>query len=52
LVGSPPEQGLIAQRHLRHDRGLTSDALARQTADDGDSADEAMAAHDQEGEAV
>jgi 3' terminal RNA ribose 2'-O-methyltransferase Hen1 len=51
-LAAHPERELIAQRYLRHDRRLTSEALARLTADEADDVDETMAAHDQEEEAV
>ena len=51
-LAAHPERELIAQRYLRHDRRLTSEALARLTADEGDDVDEKMAGHDQEEEAV
>jgi 3' terminal RNA ribose 2'-O-methyltransferase Hen1 len=48
-----PERELIAQRYLRHDRRLTTDALARLMDDDTpENPDEAVAAHDAEEEAV
>jgi 3' terminal RNA ribose 2'-O-methyltransferase Hen1 len=47
-----PERELIAHRYLRHDRRLTTDALARLLEDAADDPDEAAAAHDAEEEAV
>ena len=47
-----PERELIANRYLRHDRRLTSEALARLTGDEGDDPDRDSAAHDQEEEAL
>jgi 3' terminal RNA ribose 2'-O-methyltransferase Hen1 len=43
-----PERELIAHRYLRHDRRLTTDALARLLADDPVDPDDVGAAHDEE----
>ena len=43
-----PDRELIARRYLRHDRRLTTDALARLLADEADDPDEVEAAHDEE----
>ncbi len=51
-LGTHPDRDLIARRYLRHDRKLTTDALARLLADDADDPDELEAAHDQEEAAV
>jgi len=51
-LGTHPDRDLIARRYLRHDRKLTSDALARLLADDPDDPDQLEAAHDQEEAAV
>ena len=51
-LGAHPERELIAHRYLRHDRRLTSDALARLLADEPDDTDEAAAASDDEEAAV
>jgi 3' terminal RNA ribose 2'-O-methyltransferase Hen1 len=47
-----PERELIARRYLRHDRRLTTDALARLMEDSLDDPDEAAVSHDAEEEAV
>jgi 3' terminal RNA ribose 2'-O-methyltransferase Hen1 len=47
-----PDRELIAHRYLRHDRGLTDDALARLLDDDMADPDEAEARHDTEEEVV
>ncbi|MHB8458388.1 MAG: 3' terminal RNA ribose 2'-O-methyltransferase Hen1 [Acidimicrobiales bacterium] len=47
-----PDRELIAKRYLRHDRFLTSEALARLTEDDATDPDGAAASHDAEEEAV
>jgi 3' terminal RNA ribose 2'-O-methyltransferase Hen1 len=47
-LATHPDKELIARRYLRHDRRLTSDALARLLVDDADDPDEAQADHDQE----
>lgn len=53
-LGTHPDRELIARRYLRHDRRLTTDALARLLAEDDDveDPDEVGAAHDQGEEAV
>ena len=53
-LGAHPDRELIARRYLRHDRRLTSDALARLLAEDDEAEDpdEMGAAHDQEEAAV
>ena len=53
-LGTHPDREVIARRYLRHDRRLTTDALARLLAEDDDAEDpdEVGAAHDQEEEAV
>jgi len=49
-LGAHPDRDLIARRYLRHDRRLTTDALARLLAEDDDDGDpdELGASHDQE----
>lgn len=47
-----PERELITRRYLRHDRQLTTDALARLLTDDATDPDEVEAAHDLEEEVV
>jgi 3' terminal RNA ribose 2'-O-methyltransferase Hen1 len=47
-----PDRELIANRYLRHDRRLTSDALERLLADEPDDVDETAAARDDEEAAV
>jgi 3' terminal RNA ribose 2'-O-methyltransferase Hen1 len=47
-----PDRELITRRYLRHDRGLTTDALGRLLADQADDPDEVETAHDAEEEAV
>jgi len=51
-LGSHPDRDLIARRYLRHDRRLTTDALARLLVDDAEDPDELAATHDQEEAAV
>jgi 3' terminal RNA ribose 2'-O-methyltransferase Hen1 len=53
-LATHPDRELIARRYLRHDRRLTTDALARLLAEDDDAEDpdEVGAAHDQEEAAV
>ena len=53
-LGAHPDRELIARRYLRHDRRLTTEALARLLAEDDDAEDPdaVSAAHDQEEEAV
>jgi len=51
-LASHPDRELIAHRYLRHDRRLTTDALARLLAEDGGDPDEAEAEHDEEEEVV
>lgn len=51
-LSAHPERDLIAHRYLRHDRRLVSDALARLMVDDGEDAEQALAAHDQQEEAL
>lgn len=51
-LAAHPERELITQRYLRHDRGLTRDALARLLEDAQDDPDEVEATHDQEEAAV
>lgn len=43
-----PERELIARRYLRHDRRLTTDALARLLSEEAEDPDEVAAAHDEE----
>jgi 3' terminal RNA ribose 2'-O-methyltransferase Hen1 len=47
-LGAHPERELIARRYLRHDRRLTTDALARLLDDDGEDPDATIAAQDAE----
>lgn len=47
-LAAHPDRELIAHRYLRHDRRLTTDALARLLSEDGNDADELEAAHDEE----
>ena len=47
-----PDRGLVVRRYLRHDRRLTTDALARLLADEADDPDEAATARDAEEAAV
>ncbi len=49
---SHPEKELIAHRYLRHDRRLTTEALARLLADLPEDPDEVEGQHDQEEEAI
>ena len=51
-LAAHPDRELIARRYLRHDRRLTTDALARLTEEAVEDPDEAAAAHDAEEEAV
>ena len=51
-LAAHPDKELIAHRYLRHDRRLTTDALARLLADDVEDPDEVEAAHDAEEEVV
>jgi 3' terminal RNA ribose 2'-O-methyltransferase Hen1 len=51
-LGDHPERELITRRYLRHDRQLTTDALARLLTDDASDPDETEAAHDREEEEV
>ena len=51
-LAAHPDRELIAHRYLRHDRRLTTDALARLLADEPDDPDEVEAAHDAEEEVV
>jgi len=51
-LGRHPDRDLIARRYLRHDRRLTSDALARLLAEDPADPDEVEAVHDKEEAAV
>lgn len=51
-LGSHPERELITRRYLRHDRQLTTDALARLLSDEAADPDETEAAHDREEEEV
>lgn len=51
-LAAHPDRELIAHRYLRHDRRLTTDALARLLADELDDPDEVEAAHDAEEEVV
>jgi len=47
-LAAHPERELVARRYLRHDRRLTTDALARLLADEPDDPDDLGAAHDEE----
>jgi 3' terminal RNA ribose 2'-O-methyltransferase Hen1 len=47
-LAAHPERELIARRYLRHDRRLTTDALARLLADEPGDPDELGAVHDEE----
>jgi 3' terminal RNA ribose 2'-O-methyltransferase Hen1 len=47
-LAAHPERELIARRYLRHDRRLTTDALARLLADEPGDSDELGAVHDEE----
>jgi 3' terminal RNA ribose 2'-O-methyltransferase Hen1 len=51
-LGDHPERELITRRYLRHDRQLTTDALARLLADDATDPDEIGAVRDREEEVV
>jgi 3' terminal RNA ribose 2'-O-methyltransferase Hen1 len=51
-LGNHPERELITRRYLRHDRQLTTDALARLLSDEASDPDETEAAHDREEEEV
>lgn len=51
-LGDHPERELITRRYLRHDRQLTTDALARLLIDDATDPNETGAAHDREEEVV
>ncbi|MEY2398397.1 MAG: hypothetical protein QOJ00_1571 [Actinomycetota bacterium] len=47
-LSAHPDRELIAHRYLRHDRSLTTDALARLLVDEAEDVDEVEAAHDEE----
>jgi 3' terminal RNA ribose 2'-O-methyltransferase Hen1 len=47
-LAAHPDRELIARRYLRHDRRLTTDALARLLSEDADDPDEVEAVHDEE----
>ncbi len=47
-LAAHPDRELIARRYLRHDRRLTTDALARLLSEEADDPDEVEAAHDEE----
>ena len=47
-LAAHPERELVARRYLRHDRRLTTDALARLLADEPVDPDDLGAAHDEE----
>ena len=51
-LATHPDRELIARRYLRHDRRLTTDALARLLSEEADDPDEVEAAHDEEEEIV
>ena len=51
-LATHPERELITRRYLRHDRRLTTDALARLLSDEASDPDETEAAHDREEEEV
>jgi 3' terminal RNA ribose 2'-O-methyltransferase Hen1 len=51
-LAAHPDHELITRRYLRHNRQLTSDALARLLADEPEDPDEVEAAHDEEEAAV